>query len=171
MHYKMTVERFCIFKRSYQLYIFGHFCLWFAVTLTLCRHHSGLFASSWQRTPTVFLVILWFFFFFFFFWYLIESKILFDLKKKNKLHLYLVLWANFSTCTSRLSIPGYSCMTNKKNFFKNFWFEQNGSVYIWFNVSGRSNFLMKIILQKILIKENLVFKIKAISFTPTHKYY
>lgn len=115
MHYKMTVERFCIFKRSYQLYIFGHFCLWFAVTLTLCRHHSGLFASSWQRTPTVFLVILWFFFFFFFFWYLIESKILFDLKKQNKLHLYLVLWANFSTCTSRLSIPGYSCMTNKKN--------------------------------------------------------
>lgn len=114
------------------------------------------------------------FFFFFFFWYLIESKILFDLKKKNKLHLYLVLWANFSTCTSRLSIPGYSCKTNKKKIFKNFWFEQNGSVYIWFNVSGRSgrsNFLMKIILQKILIKENLVFKIKAISFTPTHKYY
>lgn len=108
---------------------------------------------------------------FFFFWYLIESKILFDLKKQNKLHLYLVLWANFSTCTSRLSIPGYSCMTNKKKIFKNFWFEQNGSVYIWFNVSGRSNFLIKIILQKILIKENLVFKIKAISFTPTHKYY
>lgn len=111
---------------------------------------------------------------FFFFWYLIESKILFDLKKQNKLHLYLVLWANFSTCTSRLSIPGYSCKTNKKKIFKNFWFEQNGSVYIWFNVSGRSgrsNFLMKIILQKILIKENLVFKIKAISFTPTHKYY
>lgn len=109
-----------------------------------------------------------------FFWYLIESKILFDLKKQNKLHLYLVLWANFSTCTSRLSIPGYSCMTNKKKIKKNFWFEQNGSLYIWFNVSGRSgrsNFLMKIILQKILIKENLVFKIKAISFTPTHKYY
>lgn len=166
MHYKMTVERFCIFKRSYQLYIFGHFCLCFAVTLTLCRHHSGLFASSWQRTPTVFLVILWFFFLV---PHWIKDFVWF--KKKNKLHLYLVLWANFSTCTSRLSIPGYSCMTNKKNFFKNFWFEQNGSVYIWFNVSGRSNFLMKIILQKILIKENLVFKIKAISFTPTHKYY
>lgn len=113
-----------------------------------------------------------FFFFFFLVPHWIKDFVWF--KKKNKLHLYLVLWANFSTCTSRLSIPGYSCMTNKKNFFKNFWFEQNGSVYIWFNVSGRSgrsNFLMKIILQKILIKENLVFKIKAISFTPTHKYY
>lgn len=110
-----------------------------------------------------------FFFFFFLVPHWIKDFVWF--KKKNKLHLYLVLWANFSTCTSRLSIPGYSCMTNKKIFFKNFWFEQNGSVYIWFNVSGRSNFLMKIILQKILIKENLVFKIKAISFTPTHKYY
>lgn len=110
-----------------------------------------------------------FFFFFFLVPHWIKDFVWF--KKKNKLHLYLVLWANFSTCTSRLSIPGYSCMTNKKKFFKNFWFEQNGSVYIWFNVSGRSNFLMKIILQKILIKENLVFKIKAISFTPTHKYY
>lgn len=55
-----------------------------------------------------------------FFWYLIESKILFDLKKQNKLHLYLVFWANFSTCTSRLSIPGYSCMTNKKKNLKSF---------------------------------------------------
>lgn len=104
---------FCIYLRSYQLYIFGHLCLWIAVTLTLCRHHSGLFASSWQRTPTVFLVILWFFFFF-----LVPHwiKDFFDLKKKqNKLHLCLDLWANFGTCTSRLSIPGYSCMTNKKN--------------------------------------------------------
>lgn len=113
-----------------------------------------------------------FFFFFFLVPHWIKDFVWF--KKKNKLHLYLVLWANFSTCTSRLSIPGYSCMTNKKKIKKNFWFEQNGSLYIWFNVSGRSgrsNFLMKIILQKILIKENLVFKIKAISFTPTHKYY